>query len=89
MSSIDTVKNTDNMNAEELRGSKERVSQFSYIKTAACFAIVLLHCYNSARVYHAETLTDGHDCICGMRFPDVGCAVFFDGHGSPAPGQES
>ena len=47
------------MQNDGLRGSNERVSQFSYIKAAACFAIVLLHCFNNARVYHAEVLTDG------------------------------
>ena len=83
MSSIDTVKNTDNMNAEELRGSKERVSQFSYIKTAACFAIVLLHCYNSARVYHAETLTDGQVttafAVCASLMWAVPCFLMVTG----------
>ena len=83
MSSIDTVKNTDNMNAEELRGSKERVSQFSYIKTAACFAIVLLHCYNSARVYHAETLTDGQVttafAVCDSLMWAVPCFLMVTG----------
>ena len=83
MSSIDTVKNTDNKNAEELRGSKERVSQFSYIKTAACFAIVLLHCYNSARVYHAETLTDGQVttafAVCASLMWAVPCFLMVTG----------
>lgn len=47
------------MNSEGLRDSKQRVSQFSYIKTVACFAIVLLHCFNNARVYHMDYITDG------------------------------
>ena len=59
MSSIDIAEKTNNMQNDGLRGSNERVSQFSYIKAAACFAIVLLHCFNNARVYHAEVLTDG------------------------------
>ncbi len=59
MSSIDLTNKTNNNEAKELRDSKERISQFSYIKTVACFAIVLLHCFNNARVYHMESLTDG------------------------------
>ena len=59
MSSIDITDNTNIEQNKGLRDSKERVSQFSYIKTAACFAIVLLHCFNNARVYHMEGLTDG------------------------------
>ena len=59
MSSTDLTENTKNMQTEGLRDSKGRVSQFSYIKAVACFAIVLLHCFNNARVYHAEVLTDG------------------------------
>ena len=59
MSSIDLADNTNKAEVNGLRGPKERVSQFSYIKTVACFAIVLLHCFNNARVYHMETLTDG------------------------------
>lgn len=38
--------------------SAGRVSQFSYIRTAAAFAIVLLHCFNSSRVYLADTLSE-------------------------------
>lgn len=59
MSSISTTDNINNERFEGLRGSGKRVSQFSYIKALACFAIVLLHCFNNARVYHAEVLTDG------------------------------
>ena len=59
MSSIDITDNTNIEQNKGLRDSKERVSQFSYIKAAACFAIVLLHCFNNARVYHMEVLTDG------------------------------
>lgn len=59
MSSIDLTNKTNNNEAKGLRDSKERISQFSYIKTVACFAIVLLHCFNNARVYHMESLTDG------------------------------
>ena len=58
MSSIDTA-GINKEQTEVLRGPKERVSQFSYIKAAACFAIVLLHCFNNARVYHGEVLTEG------------------------------
>ena len=36
-----------------------RISQFSYIKAAACFAVVLLHCFNNARVYHADAISAG------------------------------
>lgn len=42
-----------------MSSTKPRISQFSYIKAVACFAIVLLHCFNNARVYHADVLTDG------------------------------
>ena len=59
MSSMDLTNKTNNNEAKGLRDSKERISQFSYIKTVACFAIVLLHCFNNARVYHMESLTDG------------------------------
>ena len=59
MSSTDLTENINKEQTEGLRGSRERVSQFSYIKTVACFAIVLLHCFNNARVYHMEELTDG------------------------------
>ena len=38
--------------------SAGRVSQFSYIRTAAAFAIVLLHCFNSSRVYLVDTLSE-------------------------------
>ena len=59
MSSTDLADNKNNEQIDGLRGSRERVSQFSYIKALACFAIVLLHCFNNARVYHAEVLSDG------------------------------
>lgn len=36
-----------------------RIGQFSYIKAAACFAVVLLHCFNNARVYHADVISAG------------------------------
>ena len=36
-----------------------RISQFSYIKAVACFAVVLLHCFNNARVYHADVISAG------------------------------
>ena len=59
ISSIDLTDNMINERNDGLRGSGERISQFSYIKTVACFAIVLLHCCNGARVYNMEVLTDG------------------------------
>ena len=34
-----------------------RISQFSYTKAIACFAVVLLHCFNNARVYHADIIS--------------------------------
>ena len=39
--------------------TKDRIDQFSYMKAAACFAVVLLHCFNNARVYHADVISDG------------------------------
>ena len=59
MSSTDLAFKTNIGQTDGLRDSKKRVSQFSYIKAVACFAIVLLHCFNNARVYHSELLTDG------------------------------
>ena len=45
------------MDNSHLGGSQKRVSQFSYIKAISCFAIVLIHCINSARVYHADNIS--------------------------------
>ena len=42
-----------------MSGTDKRISQFSYIKAAACFAVVLLHCFNNARIYHAEVISEG------------------------------
>ena len=36
---------------------KKRVSQFSYIRVISCFAIVLLHCINTARAYYMDGLS--------------------------------
>ncbi len=36
--------------------TKARIFQFSYIRVAACFSIVLLHCLNAARVYYESEL---------------------------------
>lgn len=41
----------------KLRGPENRISQFSYIRVTACFAIVLLHCINAARVYHEPEIS--------------------------------
>lgn len=51
-------------------GSLKRVSQFSYIRSVACFAIVLIHCINSARVYQADNLTDAE-----TTFAQAACAA--------------
>ena len=40
-----------------MSGTNGRISQFSYIKAAACFAVVLLHCFNNARIYHADVIS--------------------------------
>ena len=42
-----------------MSGTDKRISQFSYIKVTACFAIVLLHCFNNARIYHADVISAG------------------------------
>ena len=42
-----------------MSGTNSRIYQFSYIKAAACFAVVLLHCFNNARVYHADIISAG------------------------------
>lgn len=57
MSSGNTSALISDTNNTRLRASSDRVSQFSYVRVVACFAIVLLHCFNSARVYHAETIS--------------------------------
>ena len=36
---------------------QKRIFQFAYIRSFACMAIVLLHTVNSARVYHAGTIS--------------------------------
>lgn len=42
-----------------MSSTKGRISQFSYIKAIACFAVVLLHCFNNARIYHADVISAG------------------------------
>ena len=86
MSSIKTVKTVENnntVNSEALRDSKQRVSQFSYIKAIACFAIVVLHCFNNARVYHAEVLTDAQTttsfAVCASLMWAVPCFLMVTG----------
>ena len=83
ISTTDTVYKSEKGQTEGLRGSKKRVSQFSYIKTAACFAIVLLHCYNNARVYHSEMLTDGQIttayAVCSSLMWAVPCFLMVTG----------
>lgn len=44
-----------------MSGTDGRITQFPYIKNAACFAIVLLHCYNNARIYHADVISAGQE----------------------------
>lgn len=58
-----------------LGGSSKRVSQFSYIRTAACIAIVLLHCINSARVYHADAISAGEAAAAFTALSDLMWAV--------------
>lgn len=83
ISTTDTVYKSEKGQTEGLRGSKKRVSQFSYIKTAACFAIVVLHCYNNARVYHSEVLTDGQIttayAVCASLMWAVPCFLMVTG----------
>ena len=56
--SSDNISTTEtSMNNSHPGDSAKRVSQFSYIKAISCFAIVLIHCINSARVYHADNLS--------------------------------
>lgn len=82
MSSTDLTIDT-NKKSERLIDSKERVSQFSYIKALACFAIVLLHCFNNARVYHMEELTDGQIttayAVCASLMWAVPCFLMVTG----------
>ena len=61
MTSIDPAGSSVSGNdpKDNMRGSSARVSQFSYARVTACIAIVLLHCVNSARVYHAESISAG------------------------------
>ena len=83
MSSTDLAFRSNNRQTEGLRDSKKRVSQFSYIKTVACFAIVLLHCFNNARVYHSEELTDGQIttafAVCASLMWAVPCFLMVTG----------
>ena len=44
-----------------MSGTDKRISQFSYIKAAACFAVVLLHCFNNARIYHEDVISAGQE----------------------------
>ncbi len=44
-----------------MSGTDGRISQFSYIKAVACFAVVLLHCFNNARIYHADVISAGEE----------------------------
>lgn len=83
MFSTDLTDKTIKAQTDVLRDSKKRVSQFSYIKAAACFAIVVLHCYNNARVYHAETLSDGQIttafAVCASLMWAVPCFLMVTG----------
>lgn len=60
-----------------------RIPQFSYIRTVACFAIVLLHCFNNARVYHADTIsgtqTTAAFAVCSALMWAVPCFLMVTG----------
>ena len=58
MSSGNTSISIENRPIDSGGDSKGRVSQFSYIRTVAAFAIVLLHCFTSSKVYLADTLSE-------------------------------
>lgn len=65
------------------RDSAGRVSQFSYIRVAACFAIVLLHCLNTARVYYENELSSVSYAMvwtaCSMLMWAVPCFLMVTG----------
>ena len=73
----------DNNVETKLEGSGNRVSQFSYIKAAACFAIVLLHTFNSTRVYHLDVITDSQvnamNAACASLMWAVPCFLMVTG----------
>ena len=54
-----SIDNSIDKKRSTLGDSEKRVTQFVYIKMAACFAIVVLHCVNSAAIYHAEEISEG------------------------------
>lgn len=74
---------SDILQAETMRDSNKRVSQFSYIRVIACAAIVLLHTVNGARVYHADTVTHGEALaaytVCSMLMWAVPCFLMVSG----------
>ena len=82
MSSGNIQVNASNVN-NGLRASGNRVSQFSYIRVIACFAIVLLHCVNSARVYHADAIsaaeTTAAHAACAALMWAVPCFLMVTG----------
>lgn len=60
-----------------------RISQFSYIRVISCFAVVLLHCINTARVYYDDGLSiDGRTAVlkaCSLLMWAVPCFLMVTG----------
>lgn len=60
MSSIDAAadRNMDPVNCSESSVKAKRISQYSWIRVIACFAIVLLHTLDGSLSYFGETVTE-------------------------------